>query len=645
MKFLKLFILSLLIITCPIIAQEIPITDLLYPVNDYEFKLSPSGKYLASFKKFTSWYALLITDVKSAKVKYNIPLGGSRISNLNWISETRISYEQIGMLYAINIDGTENQQLMSFLKNENKSYFTTSSFLNNLQSSKMVNVLEDDFEHILVETRGIDDFPIIYKLNTFTGEKEEIENGEEYEINQWLVDRNGQVRLGIQNDDGEIKFFTKDDEDEWESKNDLKLDMDGSSFINQKLNFLDFDYDENIIYLASTIDNPRWRILAYDLLKKTYVDTILEDAKYDIGNPVHEDTKLHFMDLEQKLVGITYEREKPYTKWFSEKFQILQDTLQNKYVQYYPQIFDWNEDASIVLVNLFSDVDPGHIVIYDSQINRCVFFTTYAKELLNYQVSNSELIKYKTRDDYEIEGYLNLPSGKRNNVPFIIMPHGGPWARDYWRYDPVVQFFANQGYGVLRMNFRGSTGYGIDHLLSGVKKISSLMIDDITDGTKWIIENNFADSSNIFLYGHSYGGYAVLQSIIRYPDLYQAAVSVASPTDIVELMDYFDDQENEFNYEFWKTTVGDPDREDEYLEKISPIYNIEKITKPVFLFHGEKDGIIPVSQTEEFIEEAEDVGKKIEYKIIKDEDHNISENRNVEFILRKSIQFYKKKPT
>ena len=131
-----------------------------------------------------------------------------------------------GVLFAINIDGTENQQLMSIFKNEKRGYYNSYyGYLSNLQSIRMVNVLNDDFEHILVETRGMDGYPIIYKLNIFTGEKEEIENAKKYRINYWLVDRNGLVRFGIQNEDGKTKFFTKNDQGKWESKNELNLDM------------------------------------------------------------------------------------------------------------------------------------------------------------------------------------------------------------------------------------------------------------------------------------------------------------------------------------------------------------------------------------------------------------------------------------
>jgi dipeptidyl aminopeptidase/acylaminoacyl peptidase len=641
MKTVKVLLVSFFFIASSLFAQEIPINELFYPVNDFGLTLSPSGNYMASVKKFTDGYAIMVTDVKAGAIKSKIPMGEYRVYNLNWITENRLSYEQIGVLFAINIDGTETQQLMSVLKKEKKSYSSLNDYYNNLQFAKMINVLDDDFEHILIETRGVDDYPVIYKLNIYTGEKEEIENGKQYHINGWLVDRNGNVRFGIREDDGEIRFFTKNSAGKWESKNELKLDMDGNSFIDQKINFLDFDYDQNVIYIASCVDNSRWRILTYDVQKKSYVDVVLEDSKYDIGNPFDDNTELLFQDSEEKLIGIRYEREKPYTKWFSEKFQEHQKDLEVLFPEYYADIFDWNDDGSIVLARLYSDAHPGRLIAYDTQDRKIKTFCIYARELLDYNMSSSQLIKYPARDGYEIEGYLNLPSEGGTQFPLIVIPHGGPWARDYWRYDPVVQFFANQGYGVLRMNFRGSSGYGADHLLSGVRQISDLMIDDIADGVKWAIDQEYADSNRICIYGHSYGGYAALQSLVRYPDVYCAAVAIGAPTDIKTLLKYLKKNDQKFAYEFWKTTIVDSEDENAYLKSISPIYNIENITHPVFLFHGEKDEVVPVAQTESFVKKAKKIGKTFEYKIIQDEDHSISANRNMEFVLRKALQFFR----
>lgn len=637
-------LMMLFFVSHSIYAQDIPINSLLYPKLDFEFVLSPNGDYMASIKKYPNGYTILITDIKKAEVRQQIPFGNDRVHNINWISNTRITYERLGILFAINIDGTENQQLMSIWKDDKPRSIHSYEFLGNLQSTKFINTLENDFDHILVETRGIKNYPIIHKLDIFTGEKVEIENGDDEEINEWLVDRTGRVRFGVQNDDEKVRFYSKNTGGGWESKNELGLDTDGKLFINQKISFLDFGYDENIIYMASSINNPRWQIIEYDIAKKTIIDTVAQDDIYDIGNPIHSDTKLLFLDSEKKLIGIRYERSKPFVKWFHEKFRAYQDTLNKQYPDHFVDIIDWNKDASVFLVHLYSDTDPGHIMIYYSATKKHVFYASFANDLIDYKLSKTKIIKYTTRDNCEIEGYLNLPVNKSNEkCPFVIIPHGGPYVRDYWSYDPVVQFFANQGYGVLRMNFRGSIGYGIDHLLKGVKNISSIMIDDIADGVKWAVDNKYADSSNIFLYGHSYGGYAAIQSIIMYPQIYKAAVCVAAPTDILELMDYYDDIDNEFNYEYLKTTVGDPSHEKDYLKSISPMYNIKKIQRPIFLFHGENDKTVPVAQTKDFVEEAKDLGINVDYKIIKDEDHSISENRNIEYILKKSIQFFSEK--
>lgn len=621
-------------------AQEIPASTLFYTVNDFGFTLSSDGHYLASVRSNAEGYFILITDIKASQIKNKILLGKSEVSNLNWLSENRVSFDQLGVLYGINIDGSELQQLMSIWKEKKNSYYSVYSMMKNIQLTKLLHIYEDDFEHILVESKGFDESPIVYKLNIYTGEKEEIENGEDYDITHWLVDRKGNVRLGVKEDDAKISFFTKNAKYKWESKNELQLDVDGGSFINQKLQFLDFDYDKNIIFLASSMNSPHWQILRYNIQTKEYLDTVAQDEKYDVGNPFLDDTKLLFLDSESKLVGVRYERGKPYTKWLSKKFQDYEDTLKHKFSQYYPDIFDWNKDASVLLVKLYSDVDPGHIITYNVKENQPLMFCSFAKELLSYNVSPTEIVHYTTRDGYEIEGYMNLPTTKNKEVPFVIIPHGGPWVRDYWRYDPVVQFFANHGYGVLKMNFRGSTGYGVNHLLAGIKQISTVMIDDIADGVQWLINQKYADSSAVYLYGHSYGGYAAMQSIIRYPRMYQAAVSVGAPTDINELMDYYKEQKNKFGYEFWKTAVGDPRHEDDFLDSISTMYNIQKIQCPVFLFHGEKDEVVPVEQTEKFIKKAEKLGKQFDHKIIKDEDHSISENRNTEFIVRKSVQFF-----
>ena len=202
------------------------------------------------------------------------------------------------------------------------------------------------------------------------------------------------------------------------------------------------------IYLASRMNNPRWQILKYDLSKKMIIDTVISDNTYDIGDPINNDTKLLFIDSKKELIGVRYERSKPFTVWLDPKFKTYQDTLLKYYPGYFIDIFDWNKDGSVVLVYIFSDTDPGNIMIYNSANKKQVFYTSFANDLLNYKLSKTKIIAVKGRDEYDLEGYLNLPvKDTIGKCPLIVMPHGGPYARDYWRYDPVIQFFANQGYG------------------------------------------------------------------------------------------------------------------------------------------------------------------------------------------------------
>jgi dipeptidyl aminopeptidase/acylaminoacyl peptidase len=160
-------------------------------------------------------------------------------------------------------------------------------------------------------------------------------------------------------------------------------------------------------------------------------------------------------------------------KWFDKRFQDYQDTLNYFFPDYYVDVLSWNYDASVLLVHLFNDTDPGHIMIYDVKTKKQMFYISFSEEILQYQLSPTKVINFKTADNYELEVYLSLPvNNEGKSSPLIVMPHGGPFARDYWRYDPVVHYFNSKGFGVLKINFRGSSGYGKEHLLAGGKKNS-----------------------------------------------------------------------------------------------------------------------------------------------------------------------------
>jgi dienelactone hydrolase len=235
-------------------------------------------------------------------------------------------------------------------------------------------------------------------------------------------------------------------------------------------------------------------------------------------------------------------------------------------------------------------------------------------------------VTYKSSDGLEIPAYLTLPKGvAAKNLPTLIVPHGGPWARDEWGYNPLAQFFANRGYAVLMPNFRGSTGYGRKFLDAGNLQWGRKMQDDITWGVKYLVAEGIADPKRVGILGGSYGGYATLAGVTVTPDLYSAAVDIVGPSNLITLLDSIPPYW-EFIRKIFYVRMGDPNTPEGKAQLLdqSPLTHAEKIKTPLLVAQGANDPRVNRREAEQIVIALRDRGFPVEYILAPDEGHGFA---------------------
>ena len=281
------------------------------------------------------------------------------------------------------------------------------------------------------------------------------------------------------------------------------------------------------------------------------------------------------------------------------------------------------KDEQVWVVNSFSDVDPGTTWIYDRKTKKLTKLYTLREKLPREALAEMKPVTYKSSDGLEIPAYLTLPKGvAAKNLPAIIVPHGGPWARDEWGYNSFAQFLANRGYAVLSPNFRGSTGYGKKFLDAGNNEWGQKMQDDLTYGVKYLVEQGIADPKRVGIMGGSYGGYATLAGVTFTPDLYAAAVAIVAPSNLMTLLESIPPYWEAGRVIFYKR-MGDPNTAEgkEQLKRQSPLFSVEKIKTPLMVVQGANDPRVNKREADQIVIALRDRSYPVEYLVAPDEGH------------------------
>jgi dipeptidyl aminopeptidase/acylaminoacyl peptidase len=284
------------------------------------------------------------------------------------------------------------------------------------------------------------------------------------------------------------------------------------------------------------------------------------------------------------------------------------------------------EDKFIVAA--FNDRTPGVRYVYDANADTLSKLADINPWIPERDMAPMRAVRIRSRDGLTLHGYLTLPVGRAaRQLPCVVHPHGGPWFRDAWGYNPEVQLLANRGLCVLQVNFRGSTGYGRSFWESSFGQWGLKMQDDLTDGAQWLVSQGIADPKRLGIYGASYGGYATLAGVVYTPDLYAAAVDYVGVSNLFTFLETIPP--------YWKpmldkmhAMVGDPQKDRDRLAATSPALHVDRIRTPLFIAQGARDPRVNKAESDQVVDALRKRGVEVRYMVKDNEGHGFRNEEN-----------------
>jgi len=582
----------------------IPMKDFFRNPQQIGFSLSPDGTRWAFLQSWQDRLNIHVQKIGESKITRITDSTVRDITGYLWANNSRIVYAQDDAgdenfkLYAVNIDGTNRKTLTPFEE----------------VKVGLINDLEETPEEVLITMNHRDKRIFdVYRTNIYSGEMEMIAENPGNVVG-WLTDHAGKLRIAVTSDGVNQSLLYREEETE-------PFRVVRTMSFKDTLAPLFFTFDNQYLYVTSNIDRDKQAIYKYDVANNEFLEEIYSHPEVDVASLLKS-------KKQKKITGVSYFTDMRQYQFFDEERKALQEELEERLPGYEVVIADRSKDETKIVIVTYSDKVLEAYYFYDlnsGEFRKMVEISPWLDESI---MTDMKPIQYISRDGLTIHGYLTLPKGlPAKNLPVVINPHGGPWARDYWGYNPEVQFLTNRGYAVLQVNFRGSTGYGKEFWELGFKQWGRKMQDDITDGVRWLIEKKIADPTRIGIYGGSYGGYATLAGLAFTPDLYACGVDYVGVSNILSWFQAIPPYWEPLREMFYEM-VGHPEKETELLKSVSPLFHVENINVPVFIAQGANDPRVPKAESDQMVEALMERGIEVRYMVKENEGHGFANEEN-----------------
>ena len=612
-------------------------------------KLSPDGQYYAMLTGKYGRSAVVFVEVKTKKVA-----GGVRaqddceIDEYHWISPTRLIYTEAqrqrgnirptptGEIFAVNRDGSGIRLLYGYRAQQSTLDTKIARRKASYASADYLGALKKDPNHILIAEYpwkimqnvyvfNPDAKPLISRLDVYSGDKKQLDMAPLAGASL-LLDHDDNVRFAYGRNEAQqfaVAWKPKADSD-WESFN-----LPG--FRDESVVPRRFSSDDRSVYLTGVREGEKYDALFRLDLQSQQLEKVHAFEGMDVDGVIAD-----FSDRE--VIGVYGYGERETDFWLlkdnpaAQTYQSLQRAFPNQRLN----VTSASEDGRLVVLFVDSDVNPGDYYMFDTVTKHADFLRAGRQWIDPRTMRPKEPITLKARDGLELHGYLTRPAGEGPH-PMVVLPHGGPHGvRDSWEFDWEPQLLASRGYAVLQVNFRGSGGYGMDFESAGFREWGAKMQDDVTDATRWAIEQKIAPADRICIYGASYGGFAALMGAAREPDLYQCAIGYAGVYDLQLIWESDDSGDSKFGRSYWDRVLGSDVAK---LRAQSPVNNAQSIKAPVLLIHGKADNTADYEHAKRMRAALEQNKKKVEWLALGGEGHGVYDEDSRREVYERILQF------
>jgi len=584
-------------------AKRIPLRDFFRNPERASFAISPDGSTLSFMQPYRNRMNVFVQPRAGGEP---VRLTGETerdVAGYFWKGSRRIVYlkdfkgDENYHLVAVDVAGGEPADLTPFDK---------------VRAEIVDDRYDDDNEMIVALNKRSAEVFDVYRLDLNSRELTLIAENPG-NVTNWVTDHSGCIRLAIVTDGVSTSILHR-------TNDAAAFQTVITTNFKEQIQPLFFDFDNKLLFAASNIGRDKSAIVRIDPATAKEDGVIFQHPEVDVAGLGWSRKRKVYTEAQ----FITWKRER---KFFDAETETVFAELASRLPGYEIDLQSNNRDENIFVVAAWSDRTQGVRYLYERESGTLTKLAEIAPWLDANELAEMRPISYRSRDGLAINGYLTLPRGGGKNLPLVVNPHGGPWARDVWGYNPEVQFLANRGYAVLQINFRGSVGYGRAFWEASFRQWGKAMQDDITDGVKYAIEQGIADGKRVAIYGGSYGGYATLAGLAFTPDLYACGVDYVGVSNLFTFLKTIPPYWKPLLDMFYEM-VGNPEKDKELLAAASPVLHADAIRAPLLIAQGAQDPRVNIDESNQMVAALRKHGIPVEYIVKDNEGHGFHNEEN-----------------